>query len=156
MKNLFIVIGIVALSIVLIYVIIRMYMNYVDRVERRLYIEELEREEKQRDLERKLAYEREQKMLREMTDDEIETYALKKIKEHGTVHLSYMNGIQCEDYLLMLGVDTCMIEYYLKEMDYCECSIMYDDEYHLTKDIDKAIRKIKKELKGLDLEYCIG
>jgi hypothetical protein len=82
--------------------------------------------------------------------------AREMIQDHGTIKLSYDHGIDCEDELLLMGVDTCFVKQCLKQIDYYSCSIKYDGEYHLGKDLDKKDKKLRKHLDKFEFEYEIN
>jgi len=88
-----------------------------------------------------------------MTEKDI---AYETLENHGTVNLSYNNGIDCEDELQTIGVDLDLIHGCLHQIDYYTCSIKYDNEYHLAEDLNEEHSKLCDHLDSFDLEYEIN
>lgn len=79
--------------------------------------------------------------------------AIKRLKEHGTILMSYNDGIECEEELEAIGVDLGVIEGALKMIDYYTLSIELDGEYHLEGELEEEHEKIREYLDGFDIDY---
>jgi len=62
------------------------------------------------------------------------------LKSHGTIRLSYEDGIECKEELIAIGVNL-------------SCSIAYDNEYHLAKDLDTEVVKLRDHLDEFGIDY---
>ena len=93
-------------------------------------------------------------MKKEFTEQEREE-AIEKIKaffeNNHVLRFSYEDGIDCEEELIILGVDTNAIERSLRQIDYYTCSIKYDDEYHLAEELQEEVKKIHGIMSEADL-----
>jgi len=84
-----------------------------------------------------------------------EIWEISDLNRDGPIQLSYDQDIN-EEALSGIGVDINLVRSCLKEIDYCKCSIKFDNEYHLVKDLDKATKKLSKHLDKFGLEYQIN
>tara|TARA_B100000963_G_scaffold5095_1_gene3879 strand:- start:16309 stop:16779 length:471 start_codon:yes stop_codon:yes gene_type:complete len=147
MKITCIIIGIVALPFIAKH-IFNKYIEYRKQVKRNRW--KYERE--QLKLEKKLASEREDKKLSTLTSEERSKYARKQLKNFGMIRMSYY-GMDCEKYLQIIGVDIELVKTYLRQIDYLSCSIKYDGEYYLSKDLHEENEALIKYLKPFKIKY---
>jgi hypothetical protein len=87
-----------------------------------------------------------------MTEDE----AYERLESHGTLQLSYEDGIECEEELRSIGVDINLVEGCLHQIDYLSCSIKYDSEYHLGGALEEEYEKLREHLNNFYLDYEIN
>jgi len=81
--------------------------------------------------------------------------AIERLKENGTIRLSNDDGIDCREELIAIGVDIELVESALFQLDYLSCSIKYDGEYHLGKELEKEERKLRNHLDEFGADYEI-
>jgi hypothetical protein len=81
--------------------------------------------------------------------------AIERLKENGTLRLSNDDGIDCREELIAIGVDIKLVESALFQLDYLSCSIKYDKEYHLGKELEKEERKLRNHLDEFGADYEI-
>jgi len=81
--------------------------------------------------------------------------AIERLKENGTIRLSNDDGIDCREELIAIGVDIKLVESALFQLDYLSCSIKYDKEYHLGKELEKEERKLRNHLDEFGADYEI-
>jgi len=81
--------------------------------------------------------------------------AIERLKENGTLRLSNDDGIDCREELIAIGVDIELVESALFQLDYLSCSIKYDKEYHLGKELEKEERKLRNHLDEFGADYEI-
>ena len=81
--------------------------------------------------------------------------AIERLKENGTLRLSNDDGIDCREELIAIGVDIELVESALFQLDYLSCSIKYDGEYHLGKELEKEERKLRNHLDEFGADYEI-
>ena len=72
--------------------------------------------------------------------------AIERLKENGTIRLSNDDGIDCREELIAIGVDIELVESALFQLDYLSCSIKYDGEYHLGKELEEEDSKLRDHL----------
>lgn len=75
------------------------------------------------------------------------------LKSHGTIRLSYEDGIECKEELIAIGVNLDLVGGCLRQIDYLSCSIAYDNEYHLAKDLDTEVGKLRDHLDEFGIDY---
>lgn len=82
--------------------------------------------------------------------------ARKAIENHGTIDISYNDGIDCEDELRTIGVNLDLVHGCLHQIDYYTCSIKYDNEYHLAEELEEEHSKLCDHLDIFDIDYDIN
>ena len=84
--------------------------------------------------------------------------AYETIKNHGTIYLSYNDGIDLHDELVVIGVNIDLVEGCLFQIDYLRDSISYDGFNSgpgAVKDLDKEYNKLIRHLNRFDIDYEI-
>ena len=81
--------------------------------------------------------------------------AYEKLRSHGTLRISYNDGIECEEELRTIGLDIDFIKSRLRQIDYLSCSIKYDGEHHLSSDLEEEYRKLRAHLDEFGADYEI-
>jgi len=80
--------------------------------------------------------------------------AIDRLRKNGTLRLSN-DSIACREELIVVGVDIKLVESALFQLDYLSCSIKYDKEYHLGKELEKEERKLRNHLDEFGADYEI-
>ena len=80
--------------------------------------------------------------------------AIDRLRKNGTLRLSN-DRIACREELIVVGVDIKLVESALHRLDYLSCSIKYDKEYHLGKELEKEERKLRNHLDEFGADYEI-
>ena len=80
--------------------------------------------------------------------------AIDRLRVNGTLRLSN-DGIDCREELIAIGVDIELVESALFQLDYLSCSIKYDKEYHLGKELEEEERKLRNHLDEFGADYEI-
>ena len=81
--------------------------------------------------------------------------AIERLKENGTIQLSNDDGIDCLEEVIAVGVNIEIVKSDLNQIDYLSCSIKYDREYHLGRELEKEERKLRKHLEKFGV-WSIG
>jgi len=81
--------------------------------------------------------------------------AMKSLKEHGTIHLSYEDGIACQEELITIGVDTDLVRRSLFQVDYLSRCIAWDEE-DKHEEFEMEYSELTSHLDKFDLDYEIG
>ena len=80
--------------------------------------------------------------------------AIDRLRKNGTLRISN-DKIVCREELIVIGVDIKLVESALFQLDYLSCSIKYDKEYHLGKELEEEERKLRNHLDEFGADYEI-